>query len=163
MAGVDADSLSDPFPCGDALECAPDSSPLRVSADTQFESGIPPARLRHERSSLAYDPQDLTLGGRVAQIEAALADAARTGANLALLVRGLQHLEGSASAARAANSELVSELDELRVELSRSHDQEYALGFRITQLERLLVLIRQESAKEREFLIDQQDQYNDEN
>ena len=148
MASVNADSLSDPFPLSDALERVPDSSPLRVSLNTQFESGIPPARLRQ---------RELTLDDGVARMESALVSVTRTEANLGLLVRGLKHLSAGALAAREANTELMHELDELRTQLTRSFDEEQATRFRMGQLEQLLDVIRHESAREREFLIEQQD------
>ena len=129
------------------MERVPDSSPLRVSSNTQFESGIPPARVREE----------LALEGGVERLELALANVTRTEANLGLLLRGLKHLAAGASAARDANTELTHELDELRTHLTRSNEEEHALRFRMSQLEQLLDVIRHETAREREFLVEQQD------
>ena len=143
MALENSESLSDALPLSDALERVP----LQVSLNTTFESGIPPARGRH-------DPRvDSGLG----HLESALASVTRTEANLGLLVRGLKHLASGALAARDANTELVHELDVLRTCLTRSHEHEYALRFRMSQLEQLLDLIREESASERAFLTEQQD------
>lgn len=125
----------------------PDSSPLRVSLNTQFESGIPPARRR----------EDLSLEGGVERLEVALANVTRTEANLGLLRRGLKHLAAGATAARDANAELTLELDELRTYLTRRHEEEHALRYRMGQLEQMLDVIRHDSAREREFLIEQQD------
>ena len=131
------------------MEPIPDSSSLRVSANTLFESGIPPARLRGV----------LSLEGGVERVELALANVTRTEANLSLLMRSLKHLTASALAAREANDTLTHELDELRAHLARSNEEEHALRYRMGQLEQLLDVIRHESAREREFLIAQQDSF----
>jgi len=96
MALENADTLPDPFAPGQALEPVPDSSPLRVSLNTQFESGIPPAR---REPAIAGE---LTLEDGVQRMEAALANAVRTEANLGLLARGMKHLATSTQAALAA-------------------------------------------------------------
>ena len=157
MALENAESLSDPFPLGDSAEAGPDSSPLRVSLDTQFESGIPPAREREDSDRAAGFGHSLSLEDGVQQMEAALANSVRTEANLVLLMRGMKHLATSAQAALAANTELMHELDELRVELTRNHEEDHALRFRMSQLEQLLDAIRHEASSERAFLIEQQD------
>jgi hypothetical protein len=146
MAQENLESVSDPFAQGSEQEPAPDSSPLRVSLNTQFESGIPPARLR-----------DVSLAGGVERLELTLASVARSEANLGLLIRGLKHLAASAIAAREANTELTHELDALRAHLTRSNEEEHALRFRMGQLEQLLDVIRHETTRERAFLIEQQD------
>ncbi|MEP7053028.1 MAG: hypothetical protein ABJB12_21870 [Pseudomonadota bacterium] len=120
-----------------------------MSLKTQFESGIPPARLRDE----------VSLEGGVERLELALAHVTRTEANLGLVLRGLKHLAAGATAARDANADLSRELDELRTHLARGNEEEHALRFRMGQLEQLLDVIRHESARERAFLIEQQDQF----
>ncbi len=154
MALDSAKTRSDTPPLSATLEQAPDSSPLRVSPTTTLESGIPPARLREDRDS---PPIELTLDDGVERLDSALAGVTRTEANLSLLLRGLKHLAAGAVAARDANTELIHELDALRAHLARSHDEEHALRFRMSQLEQLLDVIRHESARERAFLIEQQD------
>src|ERR1041384_1237980 len=73
---------------------------------TLQESGIPPA---HFRASYA------TLADKTAEcIEAALAESARTEANLNLLLRGLEQIVAGASASRASKSILSPEPDILR-------------------------------------------------
>lgn len=129
------------------IERAPDSSPLRVSLNTQFESGIPPARLR----------EGVSLEAGAEHLERALSDVTRTEANLGLLLRGLKHLAVAATAAREANTDLSRELDELRTHLARGNEEEHALRYRMGQLEQLLDVIRHESARERAFLIEQSD------
>jgi hypothetical protein len=149
MALENLESVSDPFAQDSRLDRAPDSSPLRVSHNTQFESGIPPARLRANAS----------LERGVEKLDLALAGVTRTEANLGLLVRGLKHLAAGAIAAREANTELSHELDALRTHLTRSHEEEHALRFRMSQLEQLLDVIRREGARERAFLIEQHDSF----
>ncbi|MEI9940321.1 MAG: hypothetical protein WDO69_24145 [Pseudomonadota bacterium] len=127
-----------------------------MSLNTQLESGIPPARQREESGPRVFD-LELTLDEGVQRMEAALANAVRTEANLGLLTRGLKHLSASAQAARTANTELMHELDELRNDLTRSHEEEQAMRFRMSQLEQLLDVIRHETSSERAFLIEQQD------
>jgi hypothetical protein len=157
MALENAESLSDLFALGDSAEPIPDSSPLRVSANTQLESGIPPAREREEPGGVTFFNLELSLDGGLQRMESALANVGHTGANLGLLSRGLKHLLQSAEAARAANTELMHELEELRIHLSRSHEEEQAMRFRMSQLEQLLSVIRHDTTREREFLIEQQD------
>jgi hypothetical protein len=157
MALENAESLSDPSALGDSVERIPDSSPLRVSTNTQLESGIPPARKREASESITFFNLELTLDGGVQRMETALANGVQTDANLGLLARGLKHLLASAQAARAANTELMHELDELRVHLTRSHEEEQVMRYRMSQLEQLLSVVRHETNREREFLIEQQD------
>jgi hypothetical protein len=149
MALENLESVSDPFALDSKLEPTPDSSPLRVSLNTQFESGIPPARLREVAS----------LEGGVERLEQALAGVTRNEANLGLLIRGLKHLAAGAIAAREANTDLCHELDGLRTHLARSNEEEQALRFRMGQLEQLLDVIRHETTRERAFLIEQQDAF----
>ena len=152
MALDSANERSDQSPLSDTLEQAPDSSPLRVSLRTTLESGVPPARLGEDR-----DPRQLGLDAGVERLDSALVGVARTEANLGLLLRGLKHLAAGAAAAREANTELIHELDALRTHLARNHDEEQAMLFRMGQLEQLLDVIRHESARERAFLVEQQD------
>lgn len=147
MALENAESLSDPFPSSDTREREPDSSPLRVSQNTLFESGIPPARQRHE----------LNLESGLERLETVLAEVGRSEINLGLLVRGLKHLGSSALAAREANDELMQELDALRDQLARRSEEERAAQVRTSHLERMLEVIRNETERERAFLIEQQD------
>jgi hypothetical protein len=147
MALDSAELMSDPFPLGEKLERVPDSTSLRVSTNTLLESGIPPARLR----------DDLALDASEERLDLAIAGVSRTEANLGQLVRGLKHLAAGALAAREANTELMHELDDLRAHLVHANEEELALRYRMTQLEQLLDTIRHESARERAFLIEQQD------
>jgi hypothetical protein len=163
MALENAESLSAPHALGDSMDSAPDSSPLQVSTNTQLESGIPPAREREldrdESEPVTFFNLELTLDGGLQRLESSLANVARTDANLGLLGRGLKHLLASAQAARAANTELMHQLDDLRTHLSRSHEEEQAMRFRMSQLEQLLSVIRHETARERAFLLEEQDRF----
>jgi len=146
MAQDGAELTFAPFPSEAALEPASDSSPLRVSHELTHESGIPPARLRLDSTGSSQE-----------RVELALAGVSRTEANLGQLLRGLKHLAAGAAAAREANLELVHELDDLRAHLAHVNEEEAALRFRAAQLEQLLDTVRSEAAREREFLIEQQD------
>jgi hypothetical protein len=159
MALENAESLSDPFALSASDQPVPASSPLRVSSNTQLESGIPPARQQKQSGSAQAFDLELTLDDGLQRMEAALSNVVRTEANLGLLARGLKHLSTSAQAARAANTELMHELDELRSHLTRSQEEEHAMRFRMSQLEQLLDVIRHETSSERAFLIEQQDQF----
>jgi len=159
MALENAESLSDPLKLDAPKEPVPDSSPLRVSRNTHLESGIPPARRREPSDALSALDRGLTLEDGAERMEAALANVARTEANLGLLVRGLKHLALGAQAARAANVDLMDELDELRAHLTRSHEEEHAMRFRMSQLEQMLDVIRHETARQRAFLIEEQDRF----
>src|SRR5882724_3965760 len=118
-----AESTFDPFPIADKLEPVPDSNALRVSTNTQYESGIPPARLR----------QDQSLDAHADHLELALAGVGRTEANLGQLLRGLKHLAAGAAAAREANIELGYELDELRAHLIHVNEEEAMLAHAVAQ------------------------------
>jgi len=157
MAPETPESHSVPLEPGDFLDPFPGSSSLRVSPNTLFESGIPPAREHASAPGDAPLELALTLEGGVERLEVALSNAVRTEANLGLLLRGLKHLSASAQTARAANDELMHELDELRSHLTRSQEEEHALRFRMSQLEQLLDVVRHETTHERAFMIEQQD------
>jgi len=175
MAPSSPESHFDPLSKGEGLETVPASRPLRVTLDTQLESGIPPARLGCESEPAAPFGADLPPGHAsdvdlplglplglehgVQRMEAALDNAQRTEANLGSLLRGLKHLASGAEAARIANTELLLELDELRTHLSRSQQEEHALRFRMSQLEQLLSVIRHDNARERTFLLEEQDRF----
>jgi hypothetical protein len=157
MAAGNPESLSDPFPLTESHALVPDSSPLRVSENTQLESGIPKVRKPTHSENAAVFGFELTLESGAQRIELVLANVVRTDASLSSLARGLKHLSASAQAARDANAELMQDLDELRTHLTRSHEEEQALRYRMSQLEQLLSVVRHEAANERAFLIEQQD------
>lgn len=115
------------------------------------ESGIPPTHLRRSRDRLI----DLT----AESIEAALAESARTEANLNLLLRGLEQIVAGASASRESNSMLSRELDNLRDVLARSSAEEMALKQRVRLLEQAVERARRDAALERAFFLEQEDAF----
>jgi len=159
MALENPESHSDRSSLGLSREAAPDSSPLAVSLNTQLESGIPPARARCASDRAAPFGTVLDLEHGVQRIEAALGNAQRSEASLGLLLRGLKHLAAGAEAVRTANTELMLELDELSAQLSRNREEEQAMRFRMIQLEQMLSLVRHEAARERRFLLEEQDRF----
>jgi hypothetical protein len=115
------------------------------------ESGIPPAHLRPSRGRLV---------DRTAEsIEAALAESARTEANLNLLLRGLEQIVAGAAASRDSNSMLSRELDSLRDVLARSSAEEMALRQRVRLLEQAVERARRDAALERAFFLEQEDAF----
>jgi hypothetical protein len=157
MDSVSAEPVPDPVPLDDTSQPVPDSSPLRVSLNTQLESGIPPARSHAEWPATSARDHELTLDDGLFRLESALTGVTRTDAQLTLLTRSMRHLAASANAARDANAELMVELDGLRAHLAQSYEEEQALLFRMSQLEQMLNVVRHETSRERTFLIEQQD------
>src|SRR6185503_6532876 len=104
-------------------ERTPDSANLRVSLNTAYESGIPPARERLSRSADSDAAID--------QLELVLVESTRAEANLGLLLRGLKHLAAGASAAQEANSVLVQELELLRSRMGKVYESESLLQKRV--------------------------------
>lgn len=128
-------------------ETSPDSGNLRVSTNTAFESGIPPARDRLARS--ANTEQALE------QLEMVLVESARAEANLGLLLRGLKHLANGADAARESNALLLQELEALRIRVSKVYQNEAALQQRVSSLENALDV----TARQRESWLAQEDAF----
>jgi len=128
-------------------ESSPDSRNLRVSLNTAFESGIPPARERLARST----DSDAALE----QLELVLVESTRAEANLGLLLRGLKHLAAGASAAQEANSILVQELEGLRTRMGKVYESESLLQKRVQSLENAL----DAAARERESWLVQEDAF----
>lgn len=133
----------------DSIESEP--RPDDNAGTTLRESGIPPAHLRPPRERLV----DKT----VECIEAALAESARTEANLNLLLRGLEQIVAGASASRDSNSMLSRELDSLRDVLARSSAEEMALRQRVRLLEQAVERARRDAALERAFFLEQEDAF----
>jgi hypothetical protein len=128
-------------------ELAPDSSQLRVSMQTAFESGIPPARDRLARS----DDSEAALE----QLEIVLVESTRAEANLSLMLRGLKHLSAGAEAAQQANSMLVLELEGLRSRIARVYENERVLQQRVGALSSAL----DAAARERDAWLAQEDAF----
>lgn len=128
-------------------ERSPDSGNLRVSINTTYESGIPPARERlgsKTGSDAALD-----------QLELVLVESTRAEANLALLLRGLKHLSAGASAAQEANAVLSHELEALRGRLGKVYETENLLQQRVQTLENAL----DAAVRERESWLVQEDAF----
>jgi hypothetical protein len=128
-------------------EPSPDSSNLRVSLKTAYESGIPPARERLARST----DSDAALD----QLELVLVESTRAEANLGLLMRGLKHLAAGAGAAQEANAVLVQELEALRSRMSKVYESESLLKQRVQTLENVIDV----TTRERESWLVQEDAF----
>lgn len=125
----------------------PDSGNLRVSLQTSYESGIPPARDRLVRAAESDAALD--------QLEQVLVESTRAEANLSLLLRGLRHLTSGASAAQEANAVLLQELEGLRHRISKVYESETLLKQRVAALENAL----DAAARERESWLAQEDAF----
>ncbi len=128
-------------------EAGPDSGNLRVSLQTAYESGIPPARDRLSRST----DSDAALE----QLEMVMVESTRAEANLGLLLRGLRHLTTGASAAQEANAVLMQELEALRIRISKVYESESLLKQRVQSLENAV----DSSVRERESWLAQEDAF----
>ena len=92
-------------------------------------------------------------------MQAALAASARAEASLGALFRALQNLGSGASGAREANESLTVELEALRDLLGTADEQKLTFEDKVEQLEAVLDRTRKEHARERTFLIEQQDSF----
>jgi hypothetical protein len=128
-------------------DAGPDSGNLRVSLQTAYESGFPPARERLSRST----DSDAALE----QLEMVLVESTRAEANLGLLLRGLRHLTTGASAAQEANAVLMQELEALRARISKVYESESLLRQRVQSLENALDV----AGRERESWLAQEDAF----
>lgn len=128
-------------------ESSPDSGDLRVSNNTAFESGIPPARERLPRH--AETEQALE------QLELVMVESTRAEANLSLLLRGLKRVAEGATAAQEANTVLVQELESLRLRVAKVYENEGVLQQRVQTLESALAA----TARERESWLAQEDAF----
>lgn len=114
-----------------------------------FESGIPPG------GTLAR-----TLAARgEAHAQLALGACARADANLGSLLRSMQHIAAAVNSARDARDEVVDELEHLRTLLSEADEEQLSLRHRTTLLEQTLERTERDAARERAFLIDEQDSF----
>jgi regulator of replication initiation timing len=128
-------------------EPSPDSGNLRVSLNTAYESGIPPARERLARRT----DSDAALE----QLELVLVESTRAEANLGLLLRGLKHLTTGAAAAQESNAILAQELEALRQRMGKVYESESLLQKRVQTLENAL----DGAARERESWLVQEDAF----
>ena len=132
---------------------------LSPDRDTLVENAIPAIRASLPPPPSAALSEPLTLASGEDRLNHALEQVTQTEVNLGVLLRGLKQFAQGASAARTANSELMQELERLRLHLAQSQVDEQVLRLRASQLEQLLNLVRHESERERQFLIEQQDAF----
>ncbi|MGC4092489.1 MAG: hypothetical protein QM756_32355 [Polyangiaceae bacterium] len=117
--------------------------------DVPFESGIPPGGLRAR-----------TLAARgEAHAQLALGACARTDANLGSLLRTVQHIAATINSAREARDDVVEELEHLRTLLGQADEEQLSLRHRTNLLEQTLERTERDAARERAFLIDEQDTF----
>jgi hypothetical protein len=126
---------------------------LRSDPELRTESEPPegPLRPSHVAPTLAARAE--------AHAQAALSASVRAEARLGSLFRTIQHFSAAVSSAREANDLVSQELDQLRELLESSNEQQMELRHRVTVLEQALARTEQQAAREREFLIDQQDAF----
>ncbi len=131
----------------DTLRPPPASQP--TDAIGLYESGIPPG------GTLSR-----TLAARgEAHAQAAVAACTRAEANLGALLRTVQHVAAVVSSAREAKGEAIQELERLRTLLNQADEEQLSLRHRVALLEQTLERTERESARERAFLIDEQDTF----
>jgi len=92
-----------------------------------------------------------------ARLHAALAASARAEASLTGLFRAIQQLGDGVGGAREANESLTLELEGLRNLLGAASERQQIFERKLAELELVLDRTRKEHARERVFLIDQQD------
>ena len=92
-----------------------------------------------------------------ARVHAALAASARAEASLTGLFRAIQQLGDGVGGAREANESLTLELEGLRNLLGAASERQQIFERKLAELELVLDRTRKEHARERAFLIDQQD------
>lgn len=130
----------------DTLRPPPDSE---AGDAPVFESGIPPG------GTLAR-----TLAARgEAHTQAALTASARADANLGSVFRTVQHLAAVVSGAREAHDQVVEELEHVRTLLGQADEEQLSLRHRVIVLEQMLERTERDAARERTFLIDEQDSF----
>ncbi len=119
-----------------------------------FESGIAPARAT---SGMVVASSFAVHGEEHAQ--AALAACTRAEANLATVLRTIQHLTAAVGSAQDAKAEIVAELEQLRRAMASADEQQLTFKHRIAILEQALERSEREAARERAFLFEQQDAF----
>ncbi|MEI9948908.1 MAG: hypothetical protein WDO74_07980 [Pseudomonadota bacterium] len=91
------------------------------------------------------------------RLQAALVASARAEASLTGLFRAIQQLGNGVGGAREANESLTLELEGLRDLLGATSERQQVFERKVAELELVLDRTRKEHARERGFLIDQQD------
>lgn len=92
-----------------------------------------------------------------AHLQAAFATSLRTEARLGALFRALQSFSAGVSDAREANDQVAHEFERLQALLNASNEEQTELRFRVAALEQALARTELQAAREKEFLIEQQD------
>lgn len=92
-------------------------------------------------------------------VQAALLASTRAEATLSSLYRAIQQVTAGVSGAREANDQLAAELQRVREMLGASNEQRLSLRSQVHLLEQQLVEVRDESMREREFLLAEQDKF----
>lgn len=127
----------------------PPSGGQPADSNPPLESGVPPAR--------GSAPSPLARGQ--AHAAAALSGCTRTEANLASLLRSVQHLAAQVSSAREAKTSVVQELEHLHALLGDADEQQLTLKHQIALLEQTLERSEREAAREKAFLLHEQDTF----
>jgi hypothetical protein len=125
----------------------PDGQP--ADSRVPLESGVPPAR--------GAAPTLLARGE--AHAAAALSACTRAEANLGALLRSVQHVAASIASAREAKADVVQELEYLRALLTDADEEQRLLKHRVVLLEQALDRSEREGARERAFLLHEQDTF----
>jgi predicted nuclease with TOPRIM domain len=94
-----------------------------------------------------------------ARLQAALSATSRADASLSTLMRAVRDLTSGVSSAREANVALVSELGALADLLAVANERQLALKNRVALLEQTLAKSEKEAAKERDYILEQQDAF----
>lgn len=141
--------------------------PSVIEEEELTETLRPPATGEAEAPRSAADsgiaavrgaPQTLAARGE-SHAQAALAACGRAEANLGALLRSVQHLAASVGSAQQARGEVVNEVEALRRLLAVADEEQLALRHRIANLEQSLDRSEREAARERAFLLDEQDTF----
>lgn len=127
----------------------PPSDGQPADSKVPLESGVPPAR--------GAAPNLLARGE--AHAAAALSACTRAEANLGALLRNVQHLAATISSAREAKADVVQELEYLRALLADADGEQLTLKHRVALLEQALERSEREGARERAFLLHEQDTF----
>lgn len=126
-------------------------------ADPHQSVTLPPPALDEEEAP--DRPTPLPARSSDAHLRAALDAGSRAGTSLSELSKLVAGLSGGLSGARQANEQLVHELGTLRTLLGAAYDQRHELERRVSELEQELAQTRLSAERDRQFLIDEHDQF----
>jgi hypothetical protein len=156
-----------PFPPSAAH---PEGERLRAASNAVEPITEQPQRAQSNPSGLRLSPGSARspIGGEDANtgVQAAIEAGTRAEASLSALYRAIQQISTGVSGAREANEQLLAELERVRSMLGSSNEQRLALTNEVTRLAeernqawRALEEIRSEAARERAFLLQEQDSF----